>query len=467
MKNRKFDVLVTHANCSDGITCALLAKEYNNSKSRDLKIIFAKYGNENHIIDSIPNGSDVLFTDFTMSLEGMCSVEIKAKSIVVLDHHKTAEAVLKDKPYAIFNMDKCGAVLTHEWLYGANTDIPKMVQYICDRDLWKFKHQETKEFSAGFKTYKAKELLDMPEKVLRGMSFTNECIKKGSVLIDSQITKTESITTRTNDSQTITFITPEGKHRMWCINNSEYISETGNELSLKQRDDGLVYNASVQYFITDTDIVFSFRSVEDVDVSAIATAFSGGGHPKAAGMSIPLEKFIFKDGFKKLLIDKVLDYQDFTEAKPEEKHAFYINEIETHKIGNLVINNDIIDFDPRKLMYIINGVFDAARVNNYSEKSYNSKTEMILCNKVNMYRAIKAHSYYMTNLPSDIHEEAVYANEELEDIFKGLEIILEKNKFNYYSIITSNDDQFNFLDYITGESTLDNIKKYIKEDENG
>jgi len=311
MEDRKFDVLITHANCSDGTTCALLAKDYCNDRGVDLKIIFAKYGNEESIINDIPANSNVVFADFTMSLESMNRVEELTNSLVVLDHHKTAEAVLKNKNYAIFNMDKCGAMLIHDWLYGLDKCTPKLVDYVCDRDLWKFEYSNTQPFSAGYRTYKVSDLLKEPGKILRGLEFTNKCISIGEVLTNAQVSKTTSIVGRTQDSDIVTFITSYGKHRAWCINNSEYISETGNELAKKQREDGLVYNTSAQYFITNTDIVFSLRSVEDVDVSIIAKSFGGGGHKAASGLSIPLSTFIAKDGFKKLLIDKVIDSSDF------------------------------------------------------------------------------------------------------------------------------------------------------------
>jgi len=312
MEDRNFDVLVTHANCSDGTTCALLAKEYNHlNKGKDLKIIFAKYGNEEVIINDIPVGSNVLFTDFTMSLDSMNRVEELSNSLVVLDHHKTAEEVLKDKEYAIFDMDKCGTMLTHDWLYGVNSEPSKIVKYVCDRDLWKFEYEDTNAFAAGYRTYKVEDLLKMPTKVIHSDRFLNDCVEKGEHLIEAQVSKTSNIVGRTQDSDAVIFETETGKHKMWCINNSEYISETGNELAMKMRDDNLVYNMSAQYFITDKEIVFSFRGVEDADVGAIAKSFSGGGHRLAAGMSIPLTTFIKNDGFKKMLIDKKLKSSDF------------------------------------------------------------------------------------------------------------------------------------------------------------
>lgn len=314
MEDRKFDVLVTHANCSDGTACGVLAKAYNDAKGDGIKIIFAKYNDERAIIDQIPHYDDVLFADFTMSLDGMNEVEERANSVVVLDHHTTAEEVLRDKEYAIFDMDKCGARLMHDWLYGEDVEPPMLVKYVCDRDLWKFNYDNTTHFSNGFKTFKANDLLKDPEYVL-SEDFLTLCITKGEYLTEAQEVKTKSIVGRTKDTDTVTFKTHNGTVRMWCINNSEFISETGNALANKHREDGLVYNASAQYFITDTEIVFSLRSIEDVDIAKIAASFGGGGHIHAAGFSIPLTTFITTDGFKKLLLDKELDYSDYIKPR--------------------------------------------------------------------------------------------------------------------------------------------------------
>lgn len=305
---------VTHANCSDGKTCALIAKEYADANGLKINIVFAKYGNEQLIIDKIPAGGDVVFSDFTLSLDGMNTLEEKCNIIAVLDHHKTAEAVLAGKEYATFDMHKCGAALTYEWLHPDEEFTPLMIQYVCDRDLWTWEYELSKPFGEGYSTmtfdyivenYNLSDILD--NHTSRYMDFIHDVIDKGRILLERMEGKVTSIVNRTKDSDVVSFIVDGVERKMWCVNNSEYISEVGNQLSTKMRSDNLVYNASAQYFITDTDIVFSLRSVEDVDISIIAKAFGGGGHAHAAGLSFNLKTFTMNGGFNKLFIDKVID----------------------------------------------------------------------------------------------------------------------------------------------------------------
>ena len=70
-----------------------------------------------------------------------------------------------------------------------------------------------------------------------------------------------------------------------CVNSTHLISEIGNKLAETNP-------YSAQYFFTETDIVFSLRSIGTVyDVSKICKRFGGGGHVNAAGFSIPLSVF--------------------------------------------------------------------------------------------------------------------------------------------------------------------------------
>ena len=72
-----------------------------------------------------------------------------ANDLLVIDHHKSAMVELHDISNAIFDMSKSGATLAWEFFHPGK-EAPKFIQYITDRDLWKWELPYSKEFSAAF-----------------------------------------------------------------------------------------------------------------------------------------------------------------------------------------------------------------------------------------------------------------------------------------------------------------------------
>ena len=80
-----------------------------------------------------------------------------------------------------------------------------------------------------------------------------------------------------------------------AILNTTYLncSEIGNELAKEAE-------FSITWFERKDDVIqFSLRSIGEMDVSAIAKQFQGGGHKNAAGFQLPYES-------GRRLIDQIL-----------------------------------------------------------------------------------------------------------------------------------------------------------------
>lgn len=105
-------LVISHGGCRDGFCAAWVA--YNHGY-RDAQFHFALHG-------TYPpwewiDGRDVLMLDFTYrTREAMDRIAGRAKSLLVLDHHRTAEAVLREAPYAVFDMERSGAGLAWDYL---------------------------------------------------------------------------------------------------------------------------------------------------------------------------------------------------------------------------------------------------------------------------------------------------------------------------------------------------------------
>ena len=282
-------ILITHESCADGLCCAIAFQKYcDDNNITGTAIYFVNYGRIN--LPDVTN-RNVIIADFSFDKNIMQDMYSKAKNMIVLDHHETAKKNLEGLDFCTFNMDKSGAQLL--WGYLFDEPEPDLVKYIGDRDLWRWVLPHSREFSAGFQLLPHSDIRDNYKYYLTEDGI-NDTIKAGEVILQYQNNIISGIVHRTTKYSTQFVI--DG-YSVFCINNSQNISEVGNELSLDMP-------FSAQYFITDDSIVFSLRSSgSGVNVADVAKKYGGGGHPAAAGFSVKLKDI----DLNKFLINKCLD----------------------------------------------------------------------------------------------------------------------------------------------------------------
>lgn len=268
---------IYHANCADGFGAALAVKKHwdvMGVPEEDREFLAAQYGDE---APDVKN-KNVTIVDFSYPRKTLIDMYNQADSILVIDHHKTAQEELEDLDFCIFDMSQSGAMLTWDHYHGP-FPAPKLIQYIQDRDLWQWKMRESKEASAGLSlipmTFENWEPL-----LISSDEFHVKTIVPGRAIHAYQEAQVEKIA-----KSNIPLISLCSE-TVPCINTTTLISEIGNELSKR-------YPFAVMYFDTDKDRCYSLRSQDDgTDVSEIAKKFGGGGHPNAAGFSIPLSSML-------------------------------------------------------------------------------------------------------------------------------------------------------------------------------
>lgn len=257
-----------HENCTDGLGAALAVREwlFEKNRLRDAEFKTIQYG------DEAPNvvGLDVFIVDFSFPRDVLLAMNEQAKSLIVIDHHKTAQAELADLEFCIFDMDKAGCILTWEYLF-PNTSPPELFFYLQDRDLWRWKLPESKEVNAALRSYKP--FFDVWQEFL-----TPAGVKKlkgeGAAIVRYQQRQIEMVLSHKMEYVNI------GGYRVPCVNSTHLISELGNEMAKNQPFAAL-------YFDTGNKRVFSLRSTNDgVDVAEIAKRYGGGGHRNAAGFTV-------------------------------------------------------------------------------------------------------------------------------------------------------------------------------------
>ena len=261
---RSIDYVIYHKGCTDGFGAAYAAwKLLGNQATYHA----AAYG------DPPPEvtGKSVAIVDFSYKNDVMKKLLKEAKQIVVIDHHKSSMEDLHDIPNTLFDMNHSGARLTWDFFHPGK-EVPKFINYIEDRDLWKWELPYSKEFSVAFEMvpHKFEEYAKLEDNSVFG-----DTLKRGVDILEYTKTSVKRIC---NKAARRKF----GELDVLVVNAPHWMSEIGNFLAPHCDFSVIWYHDHV---IRKTKV--SLRSFyEQVDVAEIAKKFGGGGHKKAAGFRL-------------------------------------------------------------------------------------------------------------------------------------------------------------------------------------
>lgn len=263
--------ILFHKNCADGTGAKFAAWTKFGSNASYTSV---QYGDP---VPDIQDGQDIYILDFSYPRDVLEQLRLRSKSILVLDHHKTAQEALTGLPYAQFDMNKSGAVLAWEHFHPGE-QIPDLLLDIQDRDLWKWERENSKAVSAGLPLLK-NDMFRWGNVAQDAWEYTG-LVQTGStkILFDEM-----AIESSLKSVFSFDLYFENTCYRCGTLNTTTLGSEIGNAICLKGHDIGL------PYFITsDGQLVLSFRSTGDVDVSVMAKYLGGGGHKNAAGAKLDL-----------------------------------------------------------------------------------------------------------------------------------------------------------------------------------
>ena len=138
-------LVIYHGKCADGFAAAwCFWDQYKDQYEYHAGV----YGKEP------PDVTDrlVFMVDFSYKRDVVEQMIKKAKSVVLIDHHKTAIEDLADLPGLNFytDLERSGATLAWAFL-NSDKDIserPLLLGHIEDRDLWRFKLSGTREIQS-------------------------------------------------------------------------------------------------------------------------------------------------------------------------------------------------------------------------------------------------------------------------------------------------------------------------------
>lgn len=288
-------LVLYHANCFDGYTSAWCAWLKLGDTAEYQAI---NYGEAPPAMDD----RDVYILDFSFPRDVLERLSQRAKSIVVLDHHKTAifdltreyhpgltdidEACkalgpiqiinrfgLGNRVLSVFCLDKSGARLAWEHFHGEREESPALVDYVEDRDLWTHKLPSSKAVNSYIRTHQFDFITwNRIANKLTTDDGLHEFKLKGAAILDNTEAATEALCKHA-------YTAVVDGHDVPCLNTSCLISEIGHRLC-----QGKPF--SVTWFYDGQANLFRYSlrsSAEGLDVSAIAKRFGGGGHRNAAG----------------------------------------------------------------------------------------------------------------------------------------------------------------------------------------
>ena len=253
-------LILFHGKCTDGFTAAWAAWRGFN---READIQACNYG------DPLPEvaGRDVYILDFSFPRPVLEEMYTKSKSLLVLDHHKTAEEALRGLPYCKFDMTRSGARMAWDHFF-PNQKVPPLVAYVEDRDLWRWALQGSKAVSAF--THSVKRDLVTWDGLAKLSA--EEMAWRGEAILSYQEVQTEYLVKNARKIEM-------GGYKVLSVNSPVLQSEIGDRLA-----QGHPF-AAIWFEREDGAKVWSLRSrpPTGVDVSEVAKKFGGGGHAQAAG----------------------------------------------------------------------------------------------------------------------------------------------------------------------------------------
>jgi oligoribonuclease NrnB/cAMP/cGMP phosphodiesterase (DHH superfamily) len=292
---------IYHGNCADGFGAAWVVRRFFKG---DVELVPGVYGfpNPEHI-----EGRDIIMVDFSYKRPVLDKMAQRARSILILDHHKTAQEDLAGfaqpescwlnhkvavdlweaqghiegkLPFvrALFDMNRSGAGLTWDYFF-AGEKRPRLIDHIEDRDLWRFALPGTREINGcifshpyDFETWDSLVNEAEEEDLFASMKAEGRAIDRKML---KDIAELLGVATRRMKIGGVEVPVVNLPYTM--------ASEAAGKLA-----EGAPFAAA--YFDREDARVFSLRSRGDngADVSAIAKMYGGGGHKNAAGFQMPV-----------------------------------------------------------------------------------------------------------------------------------------------------------------------------------
>ena len=265
---------IYHNKCIDGLMAAAVVKR----TYPDAEFFAANY-NEPAPIESL-KGKHCIIVDFSYSRDVTLQIADASAKLLVLDHHKTAQAALADIDHAkakiIFDMERSGAGLAWDTFYPLATGgaRPPLINMVEDRDLWRFQHEGSQRLHYVLTCMEPTPdgFAHQLQLSIQNPDYLVDLVGQGAAMEKLFAAQIETL-----------------KHEAFTVHISGYVVPVVNAPYIFASDlagalaEGHPFAAT--YFFNGKEEVWSLRSrgENSIDVSDIAQQYGGGGHKHAAG----------------------------------------------------------------------------------------------------------------------------------------------------------------------------------------
>jgi oligoribonuclease NrnB/cAMP/cGMP phosphodiesterase (DHH superfamily) len=272
-----------HAGCPDGFGAAWAVRSAWGEDGR-----YVARGHDDRVRPGECDDALVTFVDIAPARDELLRLAESAAQVVVVDHHITArDRIASDSGFVNeieadghvlhFDMNHSGAVLA--WHYFRPDDaVPELLRYVEDQDLWNWQLPSSDAINAAIASYPR----DWETWTRLAEAPISQLAEEGEPILRANRMEVER---RLEHARPVAI----GTRRVEAVNASSNRSQIGHELAKRAafgREWGLVYR------VEGTEVFATLYSIGEVDVSAIATDYGGGGHRNASGFHVSLTRWM-------------------------------------------------------------------------------------------------------------------------------------------------------------------------------
>lgn len=264
--------ILYHADCMDGFGAAFAAWLKLGATATYIPV---QYGQP---MPEIVAGSTVRILDFSYPRAELLALVDRCPDTRVIDHHKVAAEDLAGLDFAIFDKKKSGAVLAWEFFH-PNEDVPELLLYVQDRDLWAWSLPESRRVNLGLRgiptTFEMWDDVNTLWQAWKGL-----LVSGGRFILTSDNSTIARLTASPAWMRILCYTVP-------AVNTPVLQSEVGEALLAQYPHAPFAVMWSA---LPDGSRRYSLRSRKgEFDVSVIAKEYGGGGHQPAAGFNHPVD----------------------------------------------------------------------------------------------------------------------------------------------------------------------------------
>jgi oligoribonuclease NrnB/cAMP/cGMP phosphodiesterase (DHH superfamily) len=310
----EFDIVVYHEHCSDGIAAAWVVR----NKNERIQLVGCMAGSDIDTTKVDIKDKNIVYVDICPSVTFLQNNINALRSITILDHHISAYKAIEnstlvsnEKLKCVFDMNRSGCMITWDYFFtdsesGLPLPRPWFINYIGDRDLWKFELPNSKDISTGLFELKLLNFKGLDDLFLKDSTALNEMQRICEVGRIANELKDKIIEFEVKRAVEYKFVLdePNVEYRVWAYRGpDEYRSDIGNALLKRKFNDGNLpdFCINYRYDIERNMHYLSLRGGDhSPDLTLLCKKYGGGGHKKACGFEVDASKCSLNEFLRKI-----------------------------------------------------------------------------------------------------------------------------------------------------------------------